>query len=938
MTRLRVLTAILLTCVFISSLTAQERTRAQQGKPLPLDPAVTTGKLKNGMTYFIRHNGKPSGRIELRLAVNAGSILEDNDQQGLAHFTEHMCFNGTEHFKKQELVSFMESIGMRFGGDVNASTSFDETTYMLQVPTDKPEVLDRAFQIMEDWAHYVSLEGDEIDKERGVIIEEWRQGRGADSRIRDHQYAVMYKNSRYAQRLPIGKKEVLESFKHETLRRFYKEWYRPDLMAIAVAGDLDIATMEQLVRKHFESIPATPNPRGRDSYTVPEFDQTRYAIAFDPEATRSNVSIVYQQPAQSRKSREDFRRDLVEELYNSMFNARLREIAQKADPPFISAGSYSGRSIRPLSTYTIMATTREGGIATGLEAIATEAERVRRFGFAATELARVKKEVTRSYESAVKEKDKTESRDLVRECVRYFLYGEVMPGVDVELALVKEFMPGISLEELNAQAEKFMPERNMVVSASGPSKDGSNQVDEAALASAIERARGTKLSAYVDKTTEKPLVPAAPKAGTVLKEREIPELGATEWTLSNGVHVILKPTDFKNDEVLLSAVSPGGTSLVPVDQLIHATLASSVVNECGLGEFSQTDLRKHLAGQVVRVTPLLRELFEGMQASASPQDMETMFKLIYLTFTAPRSDTAAFRSLVTRLKGMLHNRSAQPESALEDTTMVTISGYNPRRVPMSEERLAGVDLESSLKIFRDRFQDASDFTFTIVGSFTKESIRPLIEAWLGGLVSTKRQEAWRDPNVCFPQQPVVKEVRKGIEKKSAVRSIIQGPFTWTSEQRFAFNAMVEILRIKLREAVREEKGGTYGVGVMGNFDKFPTPRYTIAVSFGCNPDRVPELLSTVDQVMAALRDSAVEASYLDKVKEQMKRQRETRLKENSFWVSALEQAAMFGEDPREMLQYVPRVEAISLKQVQEAAKKYLPVDKGVRVILYPESK
>ncbi len=911
-------------------------TTADLTRPLPMDAKIRTGTLRNGMTYYLRQNARPAGRVELRLAVNAGSILENDDQQGLAHFLEHMCFNGSKNFQKTELVSFMESIGMRFGGDVNASTSFDETTYMLQAPTDKPDILDKSFQIMEDWAHLVSLEGEEIDKERGVIIEEWRQGRGADARMRDRQYPILYRGSRYAERMPIGKKEILESFTHDKIRSFYKDWYRPDLMAIAVVGDLDLAKMEELVRRHFEGIPATTAPRKRELFTVPFHKETVYAIATDPEATRTNVSIHFKRPVQEFRTVGDFRRGLVESLYNGMFNARLRELAQKADPPYLSAMSMSGRSLRTVSSYIMSISVPEGGVLRGLGAAMVEAERVRRFGFTATELERQKAEQLRQFESAVKEKDKTESRMWVTACVRHFLRGDALTDEDTELALCNQVLPGITLEEINALAKELMTTENRVVLASGPQKDGKPFPSEAELARAMEDAKAQPIDAYVDKVITTPLVEKTPTPGRVTKESSIPALGVTEWVLSNGVRVLLKPTDFKNDEVLFSAYSPGGTSKVGPAQLLSATLAPGIVQEGGLGQFPQTELRKYLTGRIVRVNPVVRELFEGITGTASPQDLETMFTLIHLYFTAPRKDADAFTSYRKRLAGALHNRSAQPESALEDTLLVTTSQYNPRRTPVTEERLETVSLDEAMASYTDRFADAGDFTFTIVGAFTPQAIRPLVETWLGGLPATGRRESWVDPKVEFPTAGVSKEVRKGLEPKSAVRFVMSNPLEWRTEERFALNAAIAILRITLREAVREEKGGTYGVAVSSSLERWPQPRCTVSIGFGCNPDRVGELLQTVRTEIAALRNAPVDATYLAKYREQALRQREVNLKENGFWLSALETFAQQGEDPQDILRYEDHVKAVTVEQVQAAAQKYFTADKAVQVVLRPE--
>ncbi len=903
--------------------------------PLPLDTTITRGRLPNGITYYIRANQKPEKRAELRLVVNAGSVLEDDNQQGLAHFVEHMAFNGTKNFPKQELVNFLESVGVRFGADLNAYTSFDETVYMLQVPTDTPSIMNKGFDILEDWAHLVSFDDEEIDKERGVIIEEWRLGRGAGARIRDKQFPVVFRNSRYAVRLPIGKKEILESFKHDTLRRFYSDWYRPDLMAVVAVGDFDKGQIEALIKKHFSAVPARTSERKRPLYSVPENQETLFAIATDPEETTTEVSLNFKHDVESDTLVRDYRRAIVERLYNEMLTNRLQELSRQSDPPYLYAYSLDGRFVRTKEFYSLTTVVKEGGVQKGLAAMLTEAQRVRKFGFTATELERQKEDALRLMQAAYEEKDKTESSSFASEYIRNFLVQEPSPGIAREYEMYRAFLPGITLDEVNHVADRWVTEQNRVLMLSAPQGAGIALPTEAELSALIDSVSKAPVTPYVDKTSSEPLVPNVPPPGKIVDRKEWKELGATELKLSNGVRVILKPTDFKNDEVVFSSFSWGGTSLVPDSDYISAITATSVVREGGLGSFDEISLEKKLAGKLANVAPSISELAEGVGGSASPRDLTTMFQLIYLYLTAPREDSGAFLSYRAKMRGALENRNARPEAAFDDTILVTMSQHNPRRRPFSMPMLEEMNLKKSFAFYRDRFADASDFTFIFVGSFTEQEIEPLIQTYLATLPSLGRHEKWRDVGIRPPDGVVTRTVMRGIEPKAQVRIIFSGPFTWSRENRHAITALASVLRIKLREALREEKGGTYGVSVGGSPVHYPREEYRFSVSFGCAPERVDELVKTTFEQIDSLRNFGVAESYITKVKETEWREREVSLKQNGFWLSALEFCLNNEIDPRQILTYNELVAALTSKVVKDAARTYLSTKEYAKFIMLP---
>jgi len=904
--------------------------------PLPQDAAVRKGQLPNGLRYIIRENRHPEQRAELRLVVDAGSLLEDDDQLGLAHFLEHMAFNGTSAYPKQELIDYLESVGMRMGADLNAYTSFDETVYMLQVPTDSAAVLERAVEILKEWATGMELSSKEIDKERKVIVEEWRLGRGAQARIRDAQLPILLRDSRHALRMPIGNRQVLESFDHEALRRFYRDWYRPDLMTIVAVGDFDADTMEKVIRRYGNAIARTEMPKERASYDVPDHRETLFAIASDPEFDRTTVSLNYKHPVGEDGTLGAYRRSLVEALYNRMLSDRLRELTKQEDPPFLAAYSTKGRFVRTKEFYILGAAVQETGIEAGLDALLTEALRVDRHGFTATELERAKLESMRWMEQLNRERDKTRSNRLAAEYIRHALVGEPIPGIENEFYLYRKLLPEVHLEEVNGLAREWIREDNLVVEVSMPQKPGTAVPDTSWLRQVMDTASSRPIEPYVEEVSDEPLVEVPPAAGAIVSEERVEAVGLTLWTLSNGVRVALKPTDFKNDQILMSAFSPGGHSLVADGDYVSAVTATSVVGESGLGEFSAITLDKKLAGRVARVSPWIGELQEGLRGNASPEDIETLFQLIYLTFTAPRADSGAYASYRSRVRGFLENRNVSPERAYEDTLQVTMTQNHFRTRPWSTAMLDEMDLQTSMRIYRDRFADAGDFAFVFVGNIDLNTFRPLVKTYLGGLPSEGRVETWRDVGVRPPGGTVEKVVRRGEEPKSQTSILFTSPFDWTEGNRHTLFSMARVLEIRLREVMREDMGGTYGVSVNASASRDPISDCTVQFSFGSSPERADELAEVVMAQIDSLQQFGVEASYVQKVQEALRLEQETRLMQNGYWLGALTHCLEYGVDPRDVLTHGRRIDVLTPDSIQAAAVRHIPLDRYVRVTLLPE--
>ena len=904
--------------------------------PIPLNPDVVKGTLDNGIKYLILKNGKPEKRAELRLVVNVGSVLEEDDQQGLAHFVEHMAFNGTKNFAKQEIVDYLESIGMRFGADINAYTSFDETVYMLKLPTDSTEMMEQGFLILEDWASGVSFEDEEIDKERGVVIEEWRLRRGAEARMFDKQLPVLFKDSRYAIRLPIGTKETLDNFTYDAVKRFYKDWYRPELMAVIAVGDFEIEWIEGLIKKHFNRIPPSEDPRKREVYGVPDHKETLVSIASDEEATGSRISIYYKQDTKNENSHEAYRESIIKSIYNAMLNDRLAEIITKPNAPFLYGFSAQGRFVREKEVYLLTAGVQDNGIERGLEALLTEAERVAQHGFTSTELERQKINHLKSMEKAFKERDKTSSGSYASEYIRHFLINEPIPGIIYEFELYKMYMPTITVEEINSLASSWLSDENRVILANHPIKDSITEPTDASILSVFDVVKLLTIEPYEESVPDVPLVSEIPAPSAIGSESHIKSLDIHEFILANGIRVLMKKTEFKNDEILMTSFSLGGTSHLDRDEYVPGKISAGIINESGFGAFNKTALEKKLAGKLVSVSPYINSVKEGISGSSTPEDIETMFQLVHLVFTAPRKDSTAYLALKERINGFVLNRSASPNVAFRDTITAVMSRHHPRYRPWSTKLVEEFDLEKSYKIFRNAFSDAGDFTFIFVGNIEPDIIKKLSRIYLGNLPAETEHLTIKDDGVDPPVGVIKKKVFKGQEPKSQTQLIFSGDFDWSRQTRYDINSMLHSLRIKLREVLREDLGGTYGVRVSSIIQEFPDEEYQIRISFGSDPERVAELTETVFTQIDSLRNFGTTEKNLIKIKEIQRRTFETSLKENSFWLGSIESYVWHKQDFGIMMKYDELVEALTLETIQKTANKYFDMNNYVLVSLYPE--
>ena len=908
--------------------------------PLPISPEIKIGKLSNGLTYYIRKNSRPEKKVELRLVVKAGSILEDDDQQGLAHFTEHMAFNGSKNFKKNDLVSFLQSIGVEFGADLNAYTSFDETVYILPIPLDKKENLEKGFLVLEDWASTVTFENAEIDKERGVVLEESRLGKGANDRMNKVIFPKLFAGSKYAERLPIGKEDILKNFKYDVIKRFYKDWYRPDLMAVVVVGDLDPAEAEKMIKSHFEKLKNPAKPRPRSYATMELRKKSEGLVVTDKEATNHILQILYSNKvAKPEVLISDYRAQIVKGLFNSMLGQRLQELTQKSNPPFIFGGSDFGEFVHGYQVYSSFAVVSKAGAEPAITAVIQENERARKFGFTANELDRTKKSMLRNMERAYNEREKSESENYADEYIRNFLEQEPIPGIENEYNYYKQFLDGISLEEVNGFASALIPSNeNKLVILQGPEKADFTIPTNVELLSIANNAEKIPVTAYEEKAVAASLLEKAPTAGTIVSDIENKELGYHQLTLSNGVNVILKSTDFKNDQVVMVATRFGGQSLYPDRDMYNAQYAATLIQQMGVKDISPTDLRKVLAGKTVNASPRISNLSEGMTGQSGSADIEAMLQLTYLYFTQPRKDEALFTSFVTKQQAMYQNLMSNPQAVLQDSIQMIMYNKHPRgpRVPKSED-FGKINLDRAMEIYKERFSNARDFTFIVVGSFDAAKIKPLIATYLGGLPSSATvTKNFKDLGIRPVKGVVKKEVKKGTEPKSYISMAFTGETPYSDEANLKLQGLIEVLNIKLIESLREELSGIYGGGMRGSLNKNPYNNYSINVSLPCGPENVDKLIKATMDEIQKIKDAGPIEADLSKVKETWIKQYQEDVKDNSYWLSKLQQSVESGSSAGDVLTVEKRINALTANDVKEAANLYFNMKNYLQVVLNPE--
>jgi len=881
-------------------------TAAQQpghSAPLKPDSAVLAGVLPNGLHYYIRHNTEPNNRAELRLVVNAGSVLEDPDQLGAAHFVEHLQFNGTAHFKKNELVNFLERAGSQFGADLNASTGFDETVYKLSVPTDSSRVngsietiLNTGFQVLADWAGAATMETAAIDKERGIITEEWRLGRGAGTRMRDRYFKEIFKGSRYASRIPIGTKESINSITYEAIRRFYKDWYRPDLEAVVVVGDFDAAAIEKKIILMFSSIPKPVKPRLRTLYPVTGNKETLSAVESDPEQVYTIVQVYYKQPFAPLATTSDFHTALVRELFSAMIQSRLTEKMKDPNPPFLFGAAAYSHFLDHTDIYQAFAVSKSRAtLLPAMESLVEENLRVTAQGFTAGELERAKADLLASVDKKYAEREKTNSKSHVDPLVNNFLLQLGYPSASFEYAFTHSELPSISLKEVNQQAAMLSPSQNRIALVLAPEKDKNTLPSPLQIRNVLDKKWGPKLKAYNDDLSSLPLIQHPIAGGSVSRRSIVLGTLITQLILGNGMRILVRPGNSTNDQVLFAGFSKGGISSYQDKTFLNAKFCAEILTDAGLGSFSEIQLGKKLAGKSLAVRPFVDDYQQGIAGSSSVKDLETAFQLIYLWFTSPSRDSSSFRNFVQKEADLRLNQRADPSYVFSDSVNAILSGHNPhKRFPVPED-IRTLKFSTAYAVFKQLFADPGDFTWVFTGNASPDTIERLAAKYLGGLRKTGEGPAITDDLKNYPGGPLDVSLKKGKEPKTQVRIYYTGTTTYDSTLNTRLSVLVNALEIRLRQILREDKGAVYGVGVSGVVTKIPRQRYNVSISFACLPAKAGELTKLVLDEISSMKARGLDPLVLEKVKAENKRSFETQLRENSFWLESISESLFLQE-------------------------------------------
>lgn len=916
--------------------------QAQEMQPLPIDPKVRYGKLDNGLTYYIRHNELPENRADFYIAQNVGSVLEEDNQAGLAHFLEHMAFNGTKNFPENGIDKYLQSVGMRMGENLNAYTSFDETVYtIINAPVDKPNVVDSCLLILHDWSNSLALTDSMIEKERGIIREEWRTRRDASQRLLEKQLQQMFPGNKYANRIPIGSIDVINNFKPEELRAYYKKWYRPDLQAIIVVGDVDVDTVEKTIKTMFSDIPAPVNPAKREYVSVADNDEPIVSIATDKEASSTIIYIYHKydpMPAQLRSTAAGLITDYISAVCSQILNERLEALLHQANPPFVYAEAYDGDFMvaRTKDAFTIAAIAKEGEIDSTMTALVREMERARQFGFTVSEYERAKINILKQYESAFNERDKQKNSSYTKEYVNHFTEGGYIPGIETEYTLINQIAPNITVEQVNQYLSQVIGEKNIVLALSGPEKEGVVYPTESELLEMFNKARSQKVEPYKEEVNNDPLIPELPAPGKIVKEEHDDLFDATVLTLSNGVRVVLKPTEYKKDEIQMTATSPGGSFMVGIDDAKNMKVFNSVIGLGGLGNFSAIDLSKKLAGKKVSCSASLGVDNESLNGYASPDDVKTLFELIYLAMTSPRTDNDAYASFENRMKAQLENAKLDPSTALNDTISKVVYNNHPRAVSLEAEDFDKISYQRILDIYKERYGDASDFTFTFVGNLNVDSIRPYIEQYLATLPANGRVDK--------PSPDALPKIMNGkLENhfsremqtpKSSVFQLYSGKSEYNLKNLLTASLLSQILDLVYTETIREAEGGSYGVYAGVSLSDFPKGQTTLQVFFDTDPQKWENMVRIVDEEIQRIATDGPKSEHLTKSRDNMLKRHNERLQENSYWLNVIDSYYFRGMDA--YTNYKETLEGITADDIKKFMSDFISQGNCVEVVMGPK--
>ncbi len=908
-------------------------------KKLPVDPKVKIGKLPNGLTYYIRKNVKPEKKVQLRLVVNAGSVLEQPDQQGLAHMMEHMNFNGSKHFKRNELINYLQSIGVQFGADLNAYTGFDETVYILPLPSDDPVKVDKGFTILEDWAGNASLDTSDINKERRVVLEESRLGKGANERMSKKYYPALFNGSMYASRIPIGVDSIIQNFDAKSLISFYKTWYRPDLMAVIVVGDIDPAFAEKEIIKHFSQLKNPAKETLRPAIiSIAERKQNVGMVLTDKEQTMNLLQLFhYVEKDKVINTWADYRNNIVEDLFNSLINERLSELSQLPDPPFLYGSTSFGNFIRGYRAFISFAVIGDKPVKDAIDSLVNTTENVRKFGFLSSELERAKSNLLTQTENAYKDKDKTESGGIVQGYINNFLTKTPITGIANRYAFIKQVLPTITVAEVNAVAKKLDSRQGKFALLLSPEKNKTQLPSNSELLSFVMDAQKLPVKPYTENVATAALMDKLPEPGKIINVKNDAVLGTTDLTLSNGITITLKPTEFKNDEIQMDSWRWGGTHNYGLADKENAENAANIIQTMGVKDLSPIALGKYLSGKTVSVQPYINPYDEGIQGASSVKDFETFLQLVHLYFTQPRVDSQLFKSYINTQKGFIENLKANPNNYFADTLAKLEFNNNPwaRAIPDVAD-YDKITLIRSFAIYKEIYSNAYGLHFTFVGNIDTAKIKPLLETYLGSLPSKEKENKFSDEGLRPVKGVVQAVVNKGAAKQSEVKIIFTGDAKYSQEENLKLNALMDVLNIKVIEKLRQEMSGIYGGGMNGTIINRPYNHYVITASFPCGPENVEKLTSALFDIIKNAKEKGIEQTDLDKVKETLKKQNDDLLTQNDYWLSVLTQSWIEHDDPNWIYIYSKKVAALTVQDLRETAKKYFNMDNYIKAVLNPE--
>lgn len=915
-------------------------------QPIPADKEVRTGRLDNGLTYYIRHNEKPKGQADFYILHNVGAIQEEDDQQGLAHFLEHMAFNGTKNLPGKQLIEYLETVGVKFGYNLNAGTSWDQTVYNISdVPTSRQGIIDSAMLILHDWSHFIALRPEEIDSERGVIMEELRTRDGASWRSTMKLLQALGKGTRYEHRNLIGYLDGLKSFEHDALERFYKKWYRPDYQAIVIVGDLDAEATEARLKSLMADIPApAADAAQKEVIVVPDNEEPIVSIYTDPEMQGSRVQLFIKRPAMPTQMNDKVAWEVVnviESFLTTMENARLQEIAMQPDAPFLGAGMGSGDVIGIIPTLNataFTAMTQDGKLAEGFEALYTEMEKIRRHGFTQSEFERAQENLMRQVERTYANRNDRTNEQFVNIYLENYRKNEPMPDAETEWKLDSMLIKMLNVETVNAFAKETIQPTNQVIVITAPEKEGIANPTEEEILAIREKVTASEIEAYEDDVVKEPLIPEGTqlKGSPVKKTVENKEYGATVWTLANGTQIVVKPTKFKADEVRMNAQSKGGLSILPDAEYYMGEMMPAVSSMSGVGKFSATELRKQLSGKSATVQPSVGEYASAVNASCSPKDIETMLQLVYLNFTQPRFDRNDYDNLMKMLRTQLENAKSNPDFQMQEKVIDVLYGHNPRRQVISTELLDEFSFEALPAIYKKLYPDGNSFRFTFVGNIAPETLKPLVEKYIGSIPASKKPMTFADDKAYPVKGEVTEDFSTPMQQpKVSVNYTFTGDMDYSLENKAALSFLTQALNSRYLVSIREEKGGTYGVQVYGSTDWIPRETYTMTIAFDTNAEMADELCEIILKELRTIAEEGPLTEDIEKHREFMLKNWKNSLDENGPWMQYLQ--AKYGSGLDYLAGQEQAIRSLTNADVQALAKKILDDGNMVKVVMHPEA-